>query len=90
MSDAKNAKPFPHFDSDADAERFVAEADLSEYDFSRFQPMRFELETKSASITMRVPASLLKAVKAEAEQRGIPYQRFIRQAIERALGTGRG
>lgn len=90
MSAAKKTKPFPRFDTDADAERFVAEADLSEYDFSRFQPMRFEIEAKSASITMRVPASLLKAVKAEAEHRGIPYQRFIRQAIERALGTNRG
>jgi predicted DNA binding CopG/RHH family protein len=28
---------------------------------------------------------LLKAVKARAKKRGIPYQRFIRETLERAL-----
>ena len=45
--------------------------------------MRFELEAKSANITMRVPESLLMArVKTTAAEQGIPYQRFIRQAID--------
>ena len=40
---------------------------------------------KDAPINMRLPEPLLAAVKARARARGIPYQRFIRQALERAL-----
>ncbi|GEP06729.1 BrnA antitoxin family protein [Methylobacterium oxalidis] len=87
--DAARPKDFPTHANDSDAERFVAEADLTEYDFSGFQPMRFELEAKSASINMRVPESLLRAVKETARAQGIPYQRYIRLAIERALAKGR-
>jgi predicted DNA binding CopG/RHH family protein len=32
-----------------------------------------------------MPEGLLKAVKERAKQRGIPYQRFIRETLERAL-----
>jgi predicted DNA binding CopG/RHH family protein len=34
---------------------------------------------------MRLPETLLNAVKARAQARGIPYQRFIREALEQAL-----
>jgi predicted DNA binding CopG/RHH family protein len=34
---------------------------------------------------MRLPEALLNAVKARAEARGIPYQRFIREALEQAI-----
>jgi predicted DNA binding CopG/RHH family protein len=47
--------------------------------------VRFEFEKKSARINMRLPEPMLDAVKAKALARGIPYQRFIREAIERAL-----
>jgi predicted DNA binding CopG/RHH family protein len=32
---------------------------------------------------------LLEAVKNRAKARGIPYQRFIREALESAVSTGR-
>ena len=63
-------------------ERFVDTADLSEYDFSQFKPFQFEFEKKSARVNMRLPESLLKSVKERAKKRGIPYQRFIREALE--------
>ena len=50
--------------------------------------MTFEVEPKSERINMRLPATLLQAVKASAAAEGIPYQRFIRQTLERAL-TGK-
>ena len=78
-------KPFPNFATEAEAESFVANADLSEYDFSDFRPARFEFEAKSAKINMRLPQSLLDAVKALAAARGVPYQRFIRETLERAV-----
>ena len=78
-------KTFPVLTSDAEAERFVDDADLSEYDFSEFKTMRFELEPKSKSVTMRLPQSLFDALKQRAEQQNIPYQRLIRLAIEREI-----
>jgi predicted DNA binding CopG/RHH family protein len=76
------SKPMPSLRSDAEAEQFVAEADLSQYDLSGFQPMRFELEPKSAALTMRLPAPLLEALKAKAKARGIPYTRYVRLLLE--------
>ena len=34
---------------------------------------------------MRLPQPLIDAVKARAAERGIPYQRLIREAIESAV-----
>jgi len=81
----KVLKPFPDFATDEEAEHFVDTADLSEYDFSEFRPMRFEFEPKAAQINMRVPQSLLDALKERARQRGIPYTRFIRELMEREV-----
>lgn len=75
-------KPLPPLRSDAEAEAFVETADLTEYDLSGFKPMRFEIEPKAASLNMRLPASLLDAVKAKAKARGIPYTRYVRMLLE--------
>jgi predicted DNA binding CopG/RHH family protein len=77
------AKPrrVPRLRSDAEAEAFL-DQDLSELDFSQFKPFRFEFEKKSDRVNMRLPESLLKSVKERAKKRGIPYQRFIREALE--------
>jgi predicted DNA binding CopG/RHH family protein len=75
-------KPWPVLTSDAEAERFVAEADLAAYDFADMVPTPFEYQAKTATISMRVPQPLLDAVKAEAARVGMPYQRYIRQALE--------
>lgn len=78
-------KKFPEFKTDADAEKFVETADLSEYDLSDMIPMRFELKRKDKSVSLRLPEKLLDAVRQRAQRSGMPYQRFIRMAIERAL-----
>ena len=88
MSDKEQLKKFPRFETDEDAERFVDEADLSEYDFSEFKPTRYEFQSKTANVSMRLPQQLLDAVKAQAGREGVPYQRFIRQALERVLADG--
>lgn len=85
MNDGKKVKKIPRLNSDEEAERFVEEADLGEYDLSGFTPARFEYEKKTARVNMRLPEPMLNAVKNKARERGIPYQRFIREAIERAL-----
>ncbi|HVN30331.1 MAG TPA: CopG family antitoxin [Candidatus Binataceae bacterium] len=78
-------KKLPRLRSDDAAERFVDTADLIEYDLSPMRPMRFEFQTKSERINMRVPKQLLDAVRASASKAGIPYQRFIRQVLEEAV-----
>jgi predicted DNA binding CopG/RHH family protein len=75
-------KALPSLPSDAAAEAFVAEADLTDYDLSGFKPMRFEIEPKSAALNMRLPASLLAALKAKAKAKGIPYTRYVRLLLE--------
>jgi predicted DNA binding CopG/RHH family protein len=78
-------KKIPTFESDEDAERFVESADLAEYDLSGARPVQFEFEKKNARVNMRLPETLLAALKERAKQRGIPYQRLIREALEHAI-----
>ena len=80
-------KPWPNLRSDEEAERFVAEADLAEYDFAQMVPMRFELRRKDKSVSLRLSDALLQQIKQAAARRGMPYQRFIRLAIEREIST---
>ncbi|HUJ02560.1 MAG TPA: CopG family antitoxin [Rhizomicrobium sp.] len=78
----------PKLKSDSAAEAFL-EQDLSGLDFSQFKPAKFEFEKKTARVNMRLPEALLKAVKKRATARKIPYQRFIREALERAVAGGK-
>ncbi len=78
-------KPIPTFKTDEEAEDFVAKADLSEYDLSGGQVVHFEMRRKDKAVSLRLPEQLLDAVRAEAKREGVPYQRFIRLAIESAL-----
>jgi predicted DNA binding CopG/RHH family protein len=78
-------KKLPKLKSDEQAEEFIAGADLTHYDLSGMQMVRFEFQPKSERVNMRLPRSLLEAVKASAAKAGVPYQRFIRQVLEAAV-----
>ncbi|HEX3885386.1 MAG TPA: BrnA antitoxin family protein [Stellaceae bacterium] len=86
----KKLKKLPTLKSDKEAEDFVANADLTEYDLSGGETMRFEIQPKSERVNMRLPRPLLDAVKAMAAKAGVPYQRFIRQALETAVHPRKG
>lgn len=79
-------KKLPELLSDEEAEEFVANADLTEYDLSDLRTVLFEFHPKSERVNMRLPKPLLDAVKASAHKAGMPYQRFIRQVLEAAVG----
>ncbi len=83
-------KKLPTLKSDKEAEEFVAISDLTEYDLSGMRMVRFEFQPKSERVNMRLPRPLLDAVKAKAAKAGIPYQRFIRQALEQAVQSRKG
>jgi predicted DNA binding CopG/RHH family protein len=81
-------KKFPVLKTDKEAEAFL-ERDLSDYlhadNFKSAQWMRFEFEPKEKSLNLRISQGLLDAVRKNAKRAGIPYQRYIRQALERAV-----
>ncbi len=81
-------KKIPDFKTDKEAEDFVDTADLSDFDLSGFKPVRFEFQAKTERVNMRLPAELLEAVRRKAKFEGMPYQRFIRATLERAV-TGK-
>jgi predicted DNA binding CopG/RHH family protein len=79
-------KALPKLANDRAAERFVDEADLSQYELSAFRPHSFEFAAKSKQVNMRFSEALLEAVKEKAASQGISYQRFIRKTLESAVG----
>ena len=52
-------------------------------------PVRFELRRKDKSVSLRLPESLFDEVRTQAARAGMPTQRFIRIAIERALQSAK-
>ena len=85
MSKPTRLKKLPAFKSDRAAEQFVDKADLSQYDLSGGKFVRFELKPKDKSVNLRLPGQLLDAVRSRAKRAGLPYQRFIRMALEEAV-----
>ncbi|MDI7776251.1 CopG family antitoxin [Asticcacaulis sp. EMRT-3] len=83
--DPETLKPFPSFASDQAVEDFIDTADLSDYDFSDMRPMNFERRPKDERLTIRLPSHLLALLKSEAARRHMPYGRFIRQTLEKAV-----
>ena len=82
-------KKFPVLKTDEEAEEFLQQ-DLSDYlHAGNFAPFRFEFQPKDKSINLRISETLLKAVQSRAKSEGIPYQRYIRQALERAIAQKR-
>ena len=82
-------KKIPTFKSDWAAAAFVDKADLPQYDLSGAQMVRFEIKRKDKSINLRLSEELYDAVRDRAARAGLPYQRFIRLALEQALGGGK-
>lgn len=79
----------PRMTTDAEAEAFL-EQDLSGLDFTQFKALVWETAPKTARINMRLPEGLMTALKTRAAQRGIPYQRLIRELLEREVGRRGG
>ena len=84
---SKDKKPLPPLNSDEEAERFITESDLSEYDLSNFKPLSSYAfaKKKDARLEMRISQAELDALKVEAEKRGIPHSRLARMFIEQGL-----
>ncbi len=79
-------KKIPTFKSDRAAAAFVDKADLTQYDLSGATLTRFEIKPKDKSINLRLSGELYDAVRKRAARTGVPYQRFIRLTLEKAIG----
>lgn len=78
----------PAFPTDEEAEAFLERGDLSEFIVAeRLKPTSFEFAPKEKTVSMRMPEALLDAVRTAARQEGIPYQRYIRLTLERAIAA---
>ncbi len=78
-------KKLPVLKSDKEAEDLLNQ-DLSDYiSAENLAPFPFEYKPKQKLVNLRISEELLSAVRAAARRRGIPYQRYIRQALEIAL-----
>jgi predicted DNA binding CopG/RHH family protein len=79
------SKRLPKMKSDRAAKNLLKK-DLSDYlSPENFALTSFEFAPKDKSITLRVSGDLLDALQAAAKQRGINYQKLIREAIEQFL-----
>ncbi len=84
------SKKLPALRSDKAAEDFL-DRDLSDYiSAENLAPFPFEYRPKQKSVNLRISEELLSAVRAAARRQGIPYQRYIRQALETALSQRKG
>jgi predicted DNA binding CopG/RHH family protein len=82
-------KNIPTLKSDEEAEAFL-DQDLTDYlDLDNFTVVRFELLPKTKKVNLRVPEALLEAVRQQAKQEGISYQKYIRRAVEKSLVADR-
>ena len=78
-------KRLPKMKTDKEAEELISE-DISDYiSKDNFVPTTFEFAPKDKSINLRLSADLLNTVKAISKRRGVSYQKYIREALEKSL-----
>ena len=75
-------KKIPRFRSDEEVEHFLETADLSEYDFSQFKPVRFEFVKQAAPTATDAKLEALKNALIEGEESGasepLDFDAFIK------------
>jgi len=84
-----NKPKLPKMTTDKDAENLL-EHDLSEYlepevFQENFTPISFEFLPKDTTLNLRISTELLNTIKEFAQKRGIGYQKFVRQVLEKAV-----
>ena len=85
MSNAKTPKPWPTLPTDEAAVKFVDEADLSEFDWSKVVPVTMEFRKKNGQLNVRMPEDELTKIRAAADREGMPLSRFVRLMIARGI-----
>jgi predicted DNA binding CopG/RHH family protein len=73
-------KPIPEFASEQEEREFWETHDSSDYvEWARAKRVAFpNLKSTTRSISLRLPLSLLDAIKSAANSRDVPYQSLIK------------
>jgi len=80
MNKIKKIKTIPRFKNEDEEREFWATHDLADY-FDHFQPVELdlsELRPSTKSVTIRLPESLLEALKSLAHKQDVPYQSLMK------------
>ena len=72
QNNAKTPKPWPTLPTDEAAVKFVDEADLSEFDWSKAVPVTMEFRKKNGQLNVRMPEDKLTKIRAAADREGAP------------------
>jgi predicted DNA binding CopG/RHH family protein len=80
----------PDFESEAEERRFWESHDSTDHvDWSRAERVRLpNLRPSTASISLRMPVSLLERIKTAAHKRDVPYQSLIKIWLAEKLDAG--
>jgi predicted DNA binding CopG/RHH family protein len=83
----KQLKAIPKFKTEAEERRFWETHDTTEYfDSAKMVRVRFpNLKPSTQSISLRLPLSLLEAIRIEANKRDVPYQSLIKVWLSERL-----
>jgi predicted DNA binding CopG/RHH family protein len=87
----KALAPIPEFKSEEQEREFWEEADSTAYvDWSKAERVRLpKLKPSSRSISLRLPVSVLDALRVEAHRRDVPYQSLIKVWLTERLRSAR-
>jgi len=85
----KTTKKIPNFKNEKEEQEFWQTHDSSEYlDWSRAKPVKFaNLKKSTKTISLRLPADMLEALKVKANAMDIPYQSLIKIFLQKELST---
>jgi predicted DNA binding CopG/RHH family protein len=83
----KKLKPLPPFATEAKERQFWEAHDSGDYvDWSKAKELRLpNLKPSTASISLRLPVSLLERIKIAANKRDVPYQSLIKTWLAEKL-----
>jgi predicted DNA binding CopG/RHH family protein len=87
MKNVKKAKSFPTFKSEDEEREFWANHDSTDYiDWSEAERVLFpNLKPSVRTISLRLPVSMIAALKTLAHQRDVPYQSLLKVFISERL-----
>ncbi len=81
------SKPIPKFKNEDEEQNFWSENDSSEYlDWTSAERMLFpNLKPSTRAISLRLPESLLDALRQLANERDVPYQSLIKMFLQERI-----
>lgn len=77
-------KKLPPLNMDEEAEKFVENEDLCDYDWSGARRVHLEFSHPTEEVTLSLPVEVVSALKKKAEIPDLPYPKYIAQILEQA------